>query len=116
VREIEKLGVAIDDFRIIGGGSASPLWRQIVCDVTGKPLLRPQLEDSSFGTALVGGLGVGLFSSVAEAVRTCVHNNDAIEPNQENHDRYTRLFEVYEKVSGDLSDASRLLHIALGEN
>jgi len=36
VREIEKLGVAIDDFRIIGGGAASPLWRQIVCDVMGK--------------------------------------------------------------------------------
>jgi xylulokinase len=116
VREIEKLGVAIDDFRIIGGGAASPLWRQIVCDVVGKPLLRPQLEDSSFGTALVGGLGVGLFSSVAEAVRTCVHSTDSIEPSQENHDRYARLFEVYEKISGDLGEASRLLHTALDNN
>jgi xylulokinase len=116
VREIEKLGVEIDDFRIIGGGAASPLWRQIVCDVVGKPLIRPQIDDSSFGTALVGGLGVGLFSNVAEAVRTCVHSTDSIQPSQENHAKYARLFEVYEKVSEDLSEASRSLHCALEEN
>ena len=116
VREIEKLGVAIDDFRIIGGGAASPLWRQIVCDVMGKSLIHPQIEDSSFGTALVGGLGVGLFASVAEAVRTCVNITDSIQPSQDNHAKYARLFKVYEKVSQDLSDASRLLHRTLEEN
>ena len=116
VREIEKSGVVIDDFRIIGGGAVSPIWRQIVCDVMGKPLKRPKSEDSSFGTALVGGLGVGLFPNVAEAVRTCVHNTDSIQPNQENHAKYARLYEVYEKISENLSDASRLLHYALEEN
>ncbi|MCD6374243.1 MAG: hypothetical protein J7L94_01865 [Caldisericaceae bacterium] len=115
VLQIEKQNVKIDDFRIIGGGAASPLWRQIVCDVVGKPMIRPQIDDSSFGTALVGGLGVGLFRSVKQAVRTCVHYTDLIRPNLVNHEKYLRLFEVYEKFDQDMKNAYRMLHQGLKE-
>jgi xylulokinase len=110
VREHERLGVRVDDFRIIGGGAKSPLWRQITCDVVGKEMIRPRVDDSSFGTALVGGLGVGIFSSVEDAVKRCVRYADTIQPDPERHEIYAALFEVYERVSQDLNAASRMLH------
>jgi len=72
--------------------------------------MRPAVDDSSFGTALVGGLGVGIFSSVEEAVRSCVQIVDEVHPNRENHEIYSRLFEVYERVSTDLTETSKLMH------
>jgi xylulokinase len=110
LREMDRLGVRVRDFRIIGGGAASPLWRQIVSDMVGTSLMRPAVDDSSFGTALVGGLGVGIFSSVEEAVRSCVQIVDEVHPNRENHEIYSRLFEVYERVSTDLTATSKLMH------
>jgi xylulokinase len=113
VRELETLGVDVKDFRIIGGGARSALWRQIVCDMVGKKLILPKIDDSSFGTALVGGLGVGLFKSVEEAVQKCVQDIDVIQPNFKNHEIYLQIFEVYKKVSEDLDDASKTLHHVL---
>lgn len=115
IKELESLGVKIKDFRIIGGGARSPLWRQIVCDMVGMKLLRPQIDDSSFGTALIGGIGVGLFKNVEEAVIRCVKYLDVIEPNFENHEIYVKLFGVYQKLSEDLDGASKLLHDILQE-
>lgn len=110
MREHERLGVRVDDFRIIGGGAKSPLWRQITCDVVGKEMIRPRVDDSSFGTALVGGLGVGIFSSVDDAVRKCVRYEDTIQPDPERHELYAGLFDVYERVSQDMDAACRMLH------
>jgi xylulokinase len=115
VKELETLGVEIKDFRIIGGGARSPLWRQIVCDTVGMKLLRPKIDDSSFGTALVGGIGVGLFKTVEEAVNQCVQYVDVLQPNLKNHETYAKLFEVYRRVSEDLDGASKLLHHVLQE-
>jgi xylulokinase len=113
VRELETLGVEVKDFRIIGGGAKSALWRQIVCDMVGKNLIRPKIDDSSFGTALVGGLGIGLFKSVEDAVKQCVQHIDVIQPNLKNHEIYLQLFDVYNKVSEDLDDTSKRLHQVL---
>ncbi len=115
VKELETLGVEIKDFRITGGGARSPLWRQIVCDTVGMKLLRPKIDDSSFGTALVGGIGVGLFKTVEEAVNQCVQYVEVLQPNLKNHETYAKLFEVYRRVSEDLDGASKLLHHVLQE-
>lgn len=115
LREMDRLGVTFRDFRIIGGGASSPLWRQIVSDTVGRTLLRPAVDDSSFGTALVGGLGVGIFNNVEDAVKTCVQIVDEVHPNQENHEIYSRLFEVYERVSSDLAETSKVMHRILEE-
>jgi xylulokinase len=110
VQGLDDLGVVSEDFRIIGGGASSAIWRQIVCDVIGKDLIRPKVDDSSFGTALVGGLGVGIFQSPAEAVGSCVEYVDTVQPDPANHQRYCRLFEIYRQMSEDLSHSYKRLH------
>ncbi len=79
--------------RFIGGGARSVLWQHILADVLGVPLLIPELlaEATSWGAAVAGGVGVGLYHdwSIASA-RTRIQS--VIEPNAENHARYTEAF------------------------
>ena len=54
--------------RAAGGGAKSSLWNQIKADVLGVPYLRLQrAELGTWGSALVAGKAVGLFSDLAEA-------------------------------------------------
>lgn len=109
VKRLEEVKVQLEDFRIIGGGSRSSLWRQIVSDVIGKTLIQTQVPDASFGTALLGGLGVGIFPSVREAAKLFAKAKAEVKPIQKNHERYCKLFEVYKKAESELVGAYRLL-------
>lgn len=54
----------IQSLRLIGGGANSAAWPQILADVLGLPLAIPELlsEATSWGAAVAGGVGVGLYS------------------------------------------------------
>jgi xylulokinase len=67
-------GAPITALRMIGGGSRSAVWRQILADVFDLPLLRAELtvEATSLGAAIAAGVGVGLlpgYAAAAEMVR-----------------------------------------------
>jgi xylulokinase len=53
---------AISAMRLIGGGARLAVWRQILADVLGLPIVLPELlaEATSLGAAIAGGVGVGL--------------------------------------------------------
>ncbi len=88
-------GLYMKDIRIIGGGAKSPLWRQVVCDVTGMEVIKPQVDDASFGAALIGGVGTGVFNDARSAVEKCVRVDTIHRPDLQRHERYLRLFELY---------------------
>jgi xylulokinase len=50
--------------RLIGGGSQSPLWRQIMADCFRRPVhtLALKTEATAWGAAVAGGVGVGLYT------------------------------------------------------
>lgn len=51
-----------------GGGMQSPLWRQIVADVLGRPLYRSGMrEQAGCGAAMCAMVGTGRFASIDEA-------------------------------------------------
>jgi xylulokinase len=54
----------IASVRLIGGGSQSPLWRQIMADCFRRPVhtLALQTEATAWGAAVAGGVGVGLYT------------------------------------------------------
>jgi len=58
-------GVEIPAMRVIGGGAKSAFWRQMMADIYGLPVQAPALlaEATSFGAALAGGIGVGLYKN-----------------------------------------------------
>jgi glycerol kinase len=56
--------------RVDGGASANSLLMQFQADILGVDIHRPQvLETTAFGAACLAGLGVGIFSDIAEVAR-----------------------------------------------
>ncbi|MRR52581.1 MAG: xylulokinase, partial [Rhodocyclaceae bacterium] len=59
---------AVDQVRASGGGIKSPIWRQILADVMGVELVTVNTtEGAAYGSALLAGVGSGVWGSVAEA-------------------------------------------------
>ncbi|HOJ58540.1 MAG TPA: xylulokinase [Bacillota bacterium] len=104
---LEDLGIAPHSLRIIGGGSKSPLWRQIVADVLGTELKTIEISDSSFGGAMLAGVGVGVFSSPVEAAERCVKPLSTVTPDEKNHARYSKMFEIYKEIHDKLADTDK---------
>ncbi len=95
---VKEFGGEGKEIRIIGGGAKSPLWSKIVCDVFGIPVIEPEKNDSSFGVALLAGVGVGAFENEIEAVKKCNSIKSIIEPDMENHKKYMEYFHIYKEI------------------
>lgn len=106
----EKLGVKADEFKIIGGGSKSKFWSQIICDIIGKKLVVPYEDDSSFGTALLAAVAIGFFNDLDESVKRCVKIKEALQPDSKNHEIYKTAFKFYLKTQEALSKTYRSFH------
>jgi len=101
---VEALGLEAREARIIGGGAASPLWRQITSDVLGLPLVHPEAADASFGAALLAGVGIGVFADERDAVKRCVRIKARIEPDDQRNQRYRSIYELYRMTHAGLAD------------
>jgi xylulokinase len=91
-------GQPITALVVMGGGSRSTLWRQMIADVTGKPVQRSRTaEASALGAGILAAAGAGLFSDVRDAAA----HMTGLEPGRESpcparHAVYTQLYqEVY---------------------
>jgi xylulokinase len=99
---VTSLGAPAQQFSLIGGGAKSRLWQQILCDVVGKPLIRPAVEDAAFGSALLAGVAVGTFPDWEAAVRVCVGTGTLLQPDPAAHAFYNTYFAIYRAIAGDL--------------
>ena len=92
-------GAQIEAMRVIGGGASGRTWRQIMADIYGMPIRRPALlaEATSFGAALAGGIGVGLYKdwSLAETLTPVV---DELLPNPQLADLYEKLYGIFNRA------------------
>ncbi|MFV2064616.1 MAG: xylulokinase [Chloroflexota bacterium] len=69
------------DLRASGGGTNSPLWRQIIADVLGVPLsLTHTSEGVATGAAILAAVGAGWYETVVEACEVMVELADVTEP------------------------------------
>ncbi|MBN2553264.1 MAG: xylulokinase [Spirochaetales bacterium] len=103
---IRGLDTEVKDIRIIGGGSESPLWRQIIADIMGVEVNKMERDDSSLGSAMLAGVGIGIFSSFQDAVAKCTRVKSVIKPDPERNSRYLRMFGIYKEIQEALVDAN----------
>ena len=98
--EIAKAsGVKIDATKICGGGGKSKIWRKIVANVLGIPVLRPQIEEGpSYGGAILAMVGCGEYSSVLEATYVLIKTKDVTEPDPELVAKYNKKYEAFTKL------------------
>ena len=86
----KKIGIAINEVRIIGGGSNSNLWNQITADVTKLTVRTVKNSQASLlGAAMIAAVGSGYYQDYSQAARSMVKTGKEYRPEH-------RLFEVYE--------------------
>jgi xylulokinase len=85
--------------RVSGGGTKSPLWRQILADVLQAEIAIVTTEEgAAYGAALLAGVGAGWFDSVEEAAQEVIRvepaegPSDAVELYAEAHEAYRDLY------------------------
>ncbi|NDL58040.1 FGGY-family carbohydrate kinase [Phytoactinopolyspora mesophila] len=76
----------------VGGGTQSPLWTQIVSDVSGREQAIPkETIGASYGDALLAGIGVGLLEPGTNWSRI----SHTVTPDDSTRDVYDSLYETY---------------------
>ncbi len=98
-KALENIKIPHEDAAVaIGGGTKSPVWRQILSDALGITLIQKENSDSSFGSAMMAGVSVGIFASLSDALTRCSKEVSRTQPNAENTKKYAEMFRKYKAV------------------
>ena len=103
MERMQELGIAPSEIRLIGGGAKSKVWRQVVSDVFGAPVVCPENQEGpAFGAAL--------------QALWCASGKDAVElidrhlkldeltrhcPDERNRTVYHQLYALYKELQPD---------------
>lgn len=111
-----EMKIPVKQVRAAGGGSRSPVWRQIQADIYGEELVAMgESEGSVYGAALLAGVGGGIFASVEEAVRECVKPGERLAPDRAASKAYDRYYRVYRGLYPAVRDLAHELSAAARE-
>ncbi len=103
-RALDQLGIACGNTAtVIGGGAKGELWRQMTADVLGMTLKSTESSDSSFGSAMLAGIAIGVFADPLDAVTRCVREVGITEPNSTRTAQYAEIFEEYKRIHDALA-------------
>ena len=104
---LRELGARPGEIRLIGGGSRSPVWRQIAADVFGCPVVcLIQEEGPAFGAALQAA-----WCREEESLETWVDRFVRLDestrrmPSRSGQELYGQVYSVYRKLSDTLVDS-----------
>ncbi len=98
-----EAGRGIKQVRVSGGGARSPLWRQIMADILGVPLVTVDaLEGAAYGAALLAGVGADVWSDVVEAT-AAIQLGEETTPGPDQA-RYQAIYQVYRSLYPTLKD------------
>ncbi|MDN3549250.1 gluconokinase [Mucilaginibacter aquaedulcis] len=108
LKTVEDASTSITQVNISGGFVSSGTWTQILADITGKKLVVLQPEDAS----ALGAIYLAMQALHPESYTELTHvtGEKVIEPNGENHERYSKLFLMFKKLYRDLKDSMHILN------
>ncbi|MGR5529457.1 FGGY-family carbohydrate kinase [Vibrio alfacsensis] len=88
-----------DVLKVTGGPSSSPVWMQMLADLTGLTVEVSSLDETgSLGAAMVAMVGAGEFTSLKECSDTLATGSKRIYPNRDNYQRYQKKFKNYQRL------------------
>ena len=104
------LDIPVKQIRASGGGSKSPLWRQIQADVFGQQVVTiNSAEGPAFGVALLAAVGAGAFKNIQEACKSAIKVVKATKPNVKANKVYNAAMPVYQRLYCSLKDDFRAI-------
>ncbi|UOM35414.1 xylulokinase [Acuticoccus sp. I52.16.1] len=95
-------GIGFTTARLVGGGTRSALWRQIIADVTGLTIEVPAEGDASFGAALIAGIGAGVFADTDDAAKA-IRVDETLQPNAADAAVYDAGFALFREAAQALT-------------
>jgi len=91
-----KIKPSKDGLILSGGASKSPLWAQLVADISGLPVRIPAVADlACVGAAIIAAVGSGTYDNIETACRSFAVEEKVLKPNLEKHKRFVPLFNAY---------------------
>jgi len=107
---IRDLGVPVNQIRVSGGGSKSPLWRQIQADVFGQDVVTINAEQGpAYGVALLAAVGSGAYQTIEEACGAAIRVVNRTNCNAAAVKKYDRGFPVYQGLYRSLKEDFRVI-------
>lgn len=87
----------IDEYVLMGGGSKSSLWCQIVADINGAKVTRASTtEATNLGAGILAAAAVGWYSNIQAAADAMTTTERSFFPHEKTHNIYDRLYhDVY---------------------
>ena len=90
---LDYLGVSVSEIRSMGGGASSPLWCRIKADMTGKNIaILENNETACLGSAILAGVGVGIFEDVASVCKKLVKIKKVYTPSNTDYSECYKNF------------------------
>lgn len=95
----EEKGFKPERLRLIGGGASSDLWLKIISDMFDMPIEIPRLykEASSLGAAIVGGVGIGLYSNFSIA-KKLIEIEKIYYPTAKHAEEYKKTIKIFRQA------------------
>lgn len=96
VNRLKATGATMTLGRITGGGARSTVWTQMFADALEMPIEVPSAtENAALGVAIAAGIGVGAYTSYADAVAQTVHIARRHEPQPDATPNYLARYQEY---------------------
>jgi gluconokinase len=105
----ESSAVAVEEIVVSGGFISSPVWVQMLADITGKRLVLLQGGDSSaLGAIYLAMETLGM--NVQEILDRETVKSTVVQPDAARHQTYSRIFPIYKKLYTDLQESMHQMH------
>jgi xylulokinase len=92
-------GKKAEGITAIGGAVRNEFWMQNKADVSGCPVIAPEIDEATaLGAAMLAGTGAGIYHDLNEAAQQVYKPGNVFEPNSKLVPVYKELFEIYQEI------------------
>jgi xylulokinase len=106
LQKIRSLGVTVNSARIIGGGSKSPVWCQIMADALNVKVEKiNSAEGPAFGAAILASVGAGIYPSVKEACAKLISVTESFTPDAASARGYDSRYPIFNGLYAALKES-----------
>ncbi len=104
--ELRAAGIAADELWLAGGATRSPVWPQILTDISGVPVvLAGEADWAALGGAMLAAWGAGAFATLDEAIAKLQPQVEPLAPNPAVAELYTERLKAYQRASRAMNEA-----------
>ncbi len=104
LKNFAENGHDIRELVLVGGGARNVIWRQILCNIFGTPVLVPDYleEATSMGAAIAAGVGIGAFESF-DVVDRFIRIQSEVKPDSRNEGKYAEMKALFDEAYTSLA-------------